>query len=146
MFVLTQGDYFRRRLSLLLLIFVVATLLYPVSTTVVPAWQLQIVDQYGKPLPHAVARQTWQHYSLETSAHMEQKYSDEYGYVTFPERRIRANTLMRLIGPVRNFIRTGFHSSYGPSSWVITSSSAGGGSEIFFPGRPLPTQIVIRNE
>jgi len=68
-----------RWLSLLGLFLAGFLVLCPFSTTVVPAWQIQIVDTHGTPLRGASVFQSWRHYSLETNGHEEIKYADESG-------------------------------------------------------------------
>jgi hypothetical protein len=93
-------------------------LLYPFKTTVVPMWRFQVVNEAGDPLPVVQVRQVWQHYTVETSSHEEESVTDENGYVTFPERTVRASILQRVLGFIVK-LPAFIHASWGPHSYVI---------------------------
>ena len=125
---------------------VAVILLYPAKTVVVPAWKIRVVDESGRPLPNEFVRQVWKHYSLELGAddHSDDKWTDAEGYVSFPERTVRANLLQRILVPVRNMVALGPHASYGISAYVMVW----GGHLLpatadYDPDKPLPQEIVL---
>src|SRR6266496_2632386 len=97
--------------------------LYPFETLVVPEWKARIVDERANPLVSVKVSEHWQHYSVETQGHEADSGTDQQGYVAFPRRTIRASLFMRVFGPVRNILHTGIHSSFGPSAYLIVSTS-----------------------
>ncbi len=87
--------------------------LWPFETVVVPAWTVSVVDREGRPVPDIAVNYSWQHYSLERESHNERTRTDGAGKVSFPERRIRANMLMRVVGPMLNVVSLGVHLALG---------------------------------
>lgn len=77
-------------LLLLLVVFV-----YPFKTTIVPEWNLKVVDDSGVALGEINVTEHWQHYLLESAAHEESQRTSQDGFVSFPARAIRASLLGR---------------------------------------------------
>jgi hypothetical protein len=123
-----------------------AGLLYPFETTIVPEWKAQVVDESGQPLRGVLVSEQWQHYSIETEGHEAETRTDKDGYIAFPRRSIRASLLIRAMGPVRNTLSTGVHSSLGRSSYLIVFTGYEHVTEnaYYRPGEPLPRTVVIR--
>ena len=63
-------------------------------------------------------RQHWQDYSVESDSHQQDIYSDENGYVSFPERTVKASRLSRFVGATLNLLSQGVHASFGASSHI----------------------------
>src|SRR4028119_817613 len=124
----------RKRLWLRILLIGLAcaplVLLYPVKSTVCPAWTIQVVDEGGNPLRDAFVRQHWQDYSVESDGHEQDAQTDENGYVSFPERTIRASYLSRTLGVVLNGLSLGIHASYGPSAYILAYGEIVGGKRL----------------
>src|SRR5882672_1607716 len=101
--------------------------LLPYKTTVVPAWRLRVVDENGHPYAGKQVRQTWKHYSLELDAgdNLEDRWTDENGYVAFPERTIRASFLGRVILTTFNTGMTLAHGSIGIHADVAATGPQG---------------------
>lgn len=98
----------------LILGFVIAVLmLYPFKKTLVPAQQVLVTTKDMHPISHALVRQIWQDYSLESSGHEEDLPTDAHGRVTFPVRTIRAPLVCRLLGPLASIAGQGIHASFG---------------------------------
>lgn len=108
-----------RQLFIALLIVLGVISLYPYKTTVVPAWKLRVVDAEGNPVKNMPVNYSWQNYSLESNGNEERTRTDENGYVSFPERTIRAALLQRMLGPVLNILQTGVHASFGSSGHIV---------------------------
>jgi hypothetical protein len=140
----------KERILLIGLACVAVALLYPVKSTVCPAWTIQVVDEAGNPLKGVFVRQHWQDYTVESSGHRQDTETDENGYVSFPERTIRAPLLFRALGVVLNTVSGGFiHSSYGPHAFIaaygdIVDGKRIEGSANYEEGKPLPKQLNTR--
>ncbi len=65
------------------LIGAVVASLYPATSTVCPAWTIQVVDTAGNPLRGAFVRQVWKDYSVESASHEQDAHADENGHVSF---------------------------------------------------------------
>lgn len=118
--------------------------IYPFETTVVPAWTLKVVDGEGNIVRGALAREYWQHDSLESKSHEQDSRTDEDGYVTFPAKTIRASLLSRMVGPIGNMFAQGVHASNGPHAYVLAWGRGAEGWANYIPGEPLPERIVLR--
>lgn len=139
------------RIKLLLILFlmvgIVVSFLPIIRVSVVPSWQLKVVDSAGVPLKNEPVRQTWKDYSLEIwtiGEHEETIATDSNGMVAFPERFIgvspaifisaRISDALPLINP---------HESRGKSSFVFCLDR--GGCNVFYrEGDPLPQVMVAR--
>lgn len=134
-----------RRLVLLGLlgVFVVAGL-FPFETVVVPEWRVRVVDEAGTPLRNAGVREVWKHYSVESRSHEQDLFTDDDGYVAFPQRTIRAPLATRIAGLAISKIT--LHGSSGPRGQLIILApdydTWTGGS--YVPGLPLPGELVVR--
>src|SRR5438034_7256296 len=69
--------------------------LYPSRSTVCPAWTIRIVDTAGNPLRGAFVRQVWEDYSVESTSHEQDAYTDGDGFVSFAGRRVPSMWLVR---------------------------------------------------
>ena len=123
--------------------------LYPSTSTVCPAWTIQVVDTAGNPLRGAFVRQVWRDYSVESASHEQDTHTDENGHVSFPERTIRSSWLARTVGVISNTVSLNVRASYGPSAHVLAyGRTIGGkrleGSAIYHAGEPLPEKLVTR--
>jgi len=123
--------------------------LYPSRSTVCPAWTIRIVDTAGNPLRGAFVRQVWKDYSVESTSHEQDAYTDEDGFVSFPERTVTSSWLARTFGVITNTVSLGVHASYGPSAHVRAyGQTVGGkrleGSAYYHAGEPLPEKLVTR--
>ena len=129
------------------LIGAVVASLYPATSTVCPAWTIQVVDTAGNPLRGAFVRQVWKDYSVESASHEQDTHTDENGYVSFPERTIRSSWLARTFGVISQTVSLGVHASYGPSALVLAyGHEVGGkrleGSATYQMGKPLAAKLV----
>ena len=137
-----------KRILLIGLVCAAVALLYPVKSIVCPAWTIQVVDEAGNPLKGAFVRQHWRDYSVESSGREQDAETDGEGYVSFPERAIRAPLLFRALGVIRATISGGFiHSSYGPHAHIaaygdIVDGKRLEGGAFYEEGKVLPKQLV----
>jgi hypothetical protein len=126
-----------------LIVFLLVASLIPFPTTVVPEWKIRLVDRTGKPVAGAKVRQSWLHYSLESRGHAEDRLTDENGYVVFPERKIWANAVYRVVSTLMAALSLLFHGSMGIDAWVLVISPYGN-LRHYVPGKPLPEVIVVQ--
>lgn len=121
-------------------------LLYPFETTVVPEWRLRIVDEEGNAIRMTAVKEVWQHSTIESASHEEDSITDNDGYVTFPRRTVRGSLLVRIGTPIVHVLDV--HASFGPIAYVLVPDYPDGSfqeyNHIYFPGQPLPTQVVIK--
>ncbi|MDQ4120756.1 MAG: hypothetical protein M3209_04845 [Acidobacteriota bacterium] len=143
-------NYFNRVINVLprkIILFILCgvILLVPFPTTVVPEWKVRVVDQNGKPFVGEAVREYWQHYSLESSGHQEERLTDENGYVVFPKRTIWSPLLWRIVSTSLAAVSTLAHGSMGIDAWLmVVGYSTGGGARDYKPGEPLPNEIVLQ--
>src|SRR5256885_10291957 len=74
--------------------------LYPSTSTVCPAWTIQVVDTAGNPLRGGVVRQGWEDYSLESASHQQDTHTNEKGHFSFFSRANNASWLGRTSGVI----------------------------------------------
>ena len=135
----------RKVLSVVVAVALIAALIpYPMAT--VPEWRVQYVDNKGRPVAGLPVEQTWQNYSVESTANLMTLRTDAQGYVVFPAHSTWSPLLLRLFGPVRNVFSTGVHASFGPSSWLIPKCDVTDANAlaIYTGSKDLPTQIVLK--
>src|SRR5256885_9248129 len=121
--------------------------LYPSTSTVCPAWTIQVVDTAGNPLRGAFVRQVWKDYSVESASHEQDTHTDENGHVSFPERTIRSSWLARTVGVISNTVSLNVHASYGPSAHVLAYGRTIGGNRLegganYYPREALPQKLA----
>lgn len=97
---------FKITLAVLFLLMLVL-LIYPFQITVVPAWNLQVVDDVGIPVSAIRVTEHWRHYLLEKEGHEELQLSNEAGKVSFAPRTIRASLLRRVFASLYTLTRSG---------------------------------------
>jgi hypothetical protein len=123
-------------------------LLFPYKTTLVPAWQVQVVDEHGKPYPKKLVRQYCDDYSLGISPCNEldaDQETDANGYVVFPERTIRASIISRAVRKGFYGVMTIAHGSYGKRVELTTTGPKDYKTLEYIPGKPLPTKFVLES-
>lgn len=105
-----------RKRSFWFVLVLVATLLYPFESTVIPSRSVVVMTENRKAVQGARVRQIWQNYSIERLGHEEDLLTGEDGRVSFPTRKIRASLLRRALWPIANIIGQGVHASFGVHS------------------------------
>jgi hypothetical protein len=127
----------------LILIVILASLLYPYETTVVPQWTVKVVDEAGSPLAKVAVTEYWWDASVESEDHHAESISDGKGYITFPRRTIRGSLIRRVV-PLIN--RLNVHGgSGGPHAFLIVAGDMNSTTHNsdYFPGQSLPEEIVL---
>lgn len=125
--------------------------LYPLQTTVVPAWRLQVIDTNGNPVSGIGINYYWQHYGIEWNGSEERTDTDSNGYVSFPARTTRASLAQRALRAITNAPYI-VHASWGRSGHIVvwgkpdvyeTASVSYDGSYTG-EGTPPSAQVVLR--
>ncbi len=118
----------------------------PFTTTVVPAWKLRVIDVNGTPCPNSQVNQGWGHYSIELGRPIggdEYLYTDNNGYVEFPERTIKATLLWRIVAPIIAFVSQFTHGRFGIEGYVFSTGMINKPFINYKPGKPLPDTIIV---
>ena len=128
----------------LLLLVVIGFL--PYETSSVPAWKMRIVDEYENPYGQLKATQVWKDYNLEIGIqeHEEIRYTDQNGYVTFPERRLKASLLWRIVSASVSFLLKLAHGGSGVHAYVFANGPDGYADVRYIPGAPPPNKLVLQ--
>ena len=116
------GPRFWKAVAAVLIVLLV-TLIYPFKTTVVPEWQLRVVDETGAPVRAINVTEHWQHYLLESAAHEELLQTGNDGSVKFPNRAVRASLLRRLLATLDRLDKTGTEAKREPYASVVVWGS-----------------------
>lgn len=125
-----------KRITKFILGVVLTPLMIPFPETVAPEITVTVVDKSGNPVKGADVEQTWQHYTIEGSANHENKTASDLGEVTFDERTIWSNYLLRILGGLGSFLSAGIHASLGPSSWISASHEC-------YMARERPNNVLV---
>jgi hypothetical protein len=134
-----------RKVFLAVGLILLAVLLIPTESLVVPTWSVVVTDTKGKPIEGINVRQVWQDYSVESRSHEEVIVTGKDGIASFPERKVSASPLTRILEPVSNTLSTGVHASFGPSSWLVVWGKEGlEGGEAYLVGKPLPERVTVK--
>ena len=118
---------------------------YPVQSVTAPEWNVRFVDKKGRPFQGMPVRQVWKDSSAQSSSNEQTQNMDLNGSVTFPERRLWAPALARLIQPISNILSTGVHASFGTSSYLIPLCDVleTGNVGAVYTGSELPKQVTL---
>jgi len=109
---------------ILLLVLILSVLLFPWQTTVVPTWELVVVeDDSGQAVAGINVTQHWQHYLLETEGHEERQITNNSGQVSFHERTIRASLLRRILVRLRKVGKSGVAGRTDPYASIVVWGS-----------------------
>ena len=84
-----------------------------------------------------------------SASHEQDAYTDENGFVSFPERTVTSSWLARTVGVISNTVSLGVHASYGPSAYVLAYGHTVGGKRLegsanYQAGEPLGAKLVTR--
>jgi hypothetical protein len=134
-----------RYLNVIIACLIIVLLLYPFESIVVPAWKLQIVDVQGNVCPNMRVTESWGHYSLYLEGWLgsDDRFTDMNGYVEFPERKIRASSLRRVVMPVITHILIIVHGSVGASGAVWATGIKDVAWLSYKVGKPLPDRMRV---
>lgn len=128
-----------------MLCFIIALLIYPFESTVLPVWNLQVVDVNESVCRDMRVTQDWGHYSLDLDGGggSDVRLTDMNGYVEFPKRMIRASLLQRVVVPLIAHILVIAHGSVGASGAVWASGIKDVAWLSYKDGKPLPDKMRV---
>jgi hypothetical protein len=140
----------RLRWNLLAGLIAAIMLFLPIEITVVPAWEVKVVDEAGNPMKDIIVRESWQFYSVESRNHEDEALTDKEGHVDFPARSMRTNLLWIIWGLIKYAARLGIHASFGPDAFIIAWDKQSGQTTLidYWPylfGSP-PKQIILKRQ
>lgn len=92
---------------------VLIVLLYPERLTVVPAYHVLVVDQFGAPMAHTGVSELWQLASVHRVEHLEQVMTNSQGVADLPARTVRASLAERMLGCLAYLSREGMGAACG---------------------------------
>ena len=95
-------------------------LLVPTTEIVSPEWTVLVTDTAGHPLKGASVTVFSQQYTVESEDTEQTEVTGEDGRVNFPERKLHAIGLIRLLGVIRN-LDQGAHASFGVHTYLSAS-------------------------
>jgi hypothetical protein len=129
-------------LVLLLVVFV-----YPFKTTVVPEWNLTVVDDGGTSVGEINVTEHWQHYLLESAAHEESRRTSQDGFVSFPARAIRASLLGRGWATISRIKQDGRRARRMPVASIVVWGSKYYATTVavYTPNEPPQSHIVVQS-
>jgi hypothetical protein len=125
--------------------FVIILAVFPLETTVVPKWRLQVVDVSGTPCANMRVTESWGHYSLYIGGNdqTDDRITDSNGTVEFAKRTVRAGLARRLVVPVFAHVLVIAHGSVGPSGAVWASGIKDVAWLSYASGKPLPDKMRV---
>src|SRR5450432_1674778 len=102
-------------LAAILIACLVAVLVHPFKTTVVPEWRVLVCDESGRPIAGITIEESWSD-PIGPSG-FEELQTDSSGHVVFPQRTVRAIRLRRIVKAV--FLSLFPHQQSGPSAFLL---------------------------
>ena len=96
-------------------------LLYPKKLTIVPAYHVKLVDQFGAPMANTGVSELWQQTSIQHIEHLDQTMTNAQGEVDLPERTIRAAIAQRMVGCLGYLGRMGLAATCGNRSAIYAA-------------------------
>lgn len=141
-----QDRRFRTVLAIVLFL-LLAVLIYPFQLTIVPAWQLRIIDNVGSPVREINVTEHWQHWLFENNAHDDVRKPGLDGHVSFPERTMRTSLLKRLLTTVSRIASEGRHAKREPAASVVAWGSNDHETTVavYRKGEMPPSQIIVHS-
>ena len=127
-------------------IVVIGILIFPFKTVMVPEWKVRVVDEKGIPYKQKLVRQFCDNYTLDLQpcsySPDSAKYTDDDGYITFPERAYSTPLLLRAFLTAKSLVMVLAHGSLGTSVY-IDSSGPNGYKTLRYQGAGKPPDILV---
>ena len=103
-----------RLLIVVIICVILFVAVFPIETTLIPQWKVQVVDVNGAPCANMRVTQSWGHYRLYLDGNdsSDDRFTDLNGYVQFPERTTRASLLRRTFMPIVTRVATIMHGGW----------------------------------
>lgn len=112
-----------KKILIIALCILIGVAIYPFESMVVPVWRVKVIDVKGRVCENMPVSETWAHYSLFLSGDFRSAddITNSDGFVEFPERRVRAIGIRRLVMPFVTKMLTIVHGSTGADGSISTS-------------------------
>ena|SRR5688572_6976950 len=135
----------KRYLILAIVCLIIIVMLFPIPSTIVPQWRLQVMDVNGTTCPNMRVTQSWGHYALfiDGNYSSDDRFTDANGYVQFPARTVSATLPRRLMMPVVTRIATIMHGGWGVDSAVWASGIKDVAWLSYRGGKSLPDKMRV---
>jgi hypothetical protein len=132
-------------LIVVVICFGVLGILVPIETSLIPQWNVQVVDVNGIACANMRVTQDWGHYRLylDGNSSSDQRLTDRNGYVHFPERTIRASLFRRIIMPIVTRMTTVMHGGWEVDGAVWASGIQDVAWLSYKSGRLLPGRMRV---
>ena len=113
----------KKKVLIVALCVLIGAAIYPFESSVVPAWRVRVIDTEGVACENMPVTEMWGHYSLFLDGDFQSAddVTNPEGVVEFPERRVRAIGMRRVIMPIVTKVLTIAHGSTGVDGAVSTS-------------------------
>lgn len=136
------------RYKKLIIVAVVVMLFIPFfSFTIVPEWELLLVDEEGVAVSGVRIDNVWKDYSLEfwRGEHSDRGLScDSNGYIKLPSGEINISIFQHVTAKLRDLAASiNPHSSFGPHSYILCRGVQNCFSSYKF-GNESPQRVVVR--
>lgn len=112
-----------KRLAIAILVLLLLTLVYPFPITIVPAWDLKIVDETRAPVAAINVTEHWRHYLFESYGQEDVRQTAADGRVSFPARTMRASLLGRAWARIKRIAGHGGHARRDAAASVVVWGS-----------------------
>lgn len=137
-----------KALAVLIVLLGVIVSLIPFNTIVVPAWRVKVVNEAGVPYVGMGVRQFCYSYTLGISpCHDSNDFmreTDSSGYVVFPERRITASLISRIVRTIYHLVMKKIaDGSVGVSVYVDATGPEGYKTLKYESGKAPPELFVL---
>mgnify|MGYP000865225659 CR=1 FL=1 len=123
-------------------------LLFPFEMEILPPFSFQVVDSNGVPIGGMSVRYYWAHYSIDAEGGREHHVSAADGTVALSAKSVRACLLARWLVPLHDaYARATIHGSTGILGQIVVVDPTWYYDSASFavePGKPIPTQLVLR--
>ncbi len=128
----------------LVLITIIPIGLIPYETTIVPAWHVTVLDQYGSPYVGLSVSEFWANYDLELGEqHGEERFTNEHGRIDFPLRTLKMSAIKRITRRVVASVFRYMHGSGGIEAYLMTSVPDGVKTLYYESNKPPPDRWIL---
>jgi hypothetical protein len=118
-------------------------MLVPWKSNISPAWRLKVVDEAGTPIKRLCVTENWVDPTFKFFDLEQDFWTDNDGYVNFPERNTWRNGLMVLATP---FLDWAVHNKKDYDAVAFGWGRYQGGTVQYNRGAPLPAELVMREK
>ena len=128
----------------LALIAVVTVGLVPFETTIVPAWQITVLDENGAPYVGQRVDAFWADYDLELGiGHGEERWTNEHGRIDFPKRTLKMSVIERIVRRILTSLFRYMHGSQGIEAYLMTTVPEGIKTLKYESNKPPPDRWIL---